>query len=74
MGEPSHYPDFSAMSISERIALAQAILDSIAAETEPPELTEDQKREFDRRIADLDANPDNVLSWEEIKAKVRGRP
>ena len=37
------------------------------------ELTTEQKRELDRRIADLDAQPDNVLTWEEIKARVRGR-
>ena len=61
------------MTIDERIALVQAIWDSIAAETDPVHLTEPQKRELDRRIAELDANPQNVLTWEEIKTHVRGR-
>jgi putative addiction module component (TIGR02574 family) len=65
--------DLSAMSIDERIELVQVIWDSIAAETEKLELTAAQKHELDRRIADLDAQPDNVLTWEEIKTRVRGR-
>jgi len=73
MGVAVKAADLSAMSIDERIELVQVIWDSIAAETEKLELTTAQKHELDRRIADLDAQPDNVLTWEEIKARVRGR-
>jgi putative addiction module component (TIGR02574 family) len=73
MPQPIHLADITAMTIDERIALVQAIWDSIAAETDPVHLTEPQKRELDRRIAALDANPQNVRTWEEIKAHVRGR-
>jgi putative addiction module component (TIGR02574 family) len=65
--------DFSSLSIEERIDLVQAIWDSIAAEADQLPLTEPQKRELDRRIAELDANPENVLTWEQIKAHVRGQ-
>ena len=51
----------------------QAILDSIAAEQAFPEFTEAQKQELDRRIADYDANPDNVLTREEVKASIKRR-
>ncbi len=53
-----------ALSVEERLRLVEAILDSI-------ELSEEQKQLFDRRIADLEANPDNVLTWEQIKSHVR---
>jgi putative addiction module component (TIGR02574 family) len=33
-------------------------------------LTESQKRELDRRLADLDENPNDVLTWDEIKARI----
>ena len=56
-----------------RIALVDEIWRSIAATPNQVPLTEDQKRELDRRIADLNANPNNVRTWEEIKALVRGR-
>jgi putative addiction module component (TIGR02574 family) len=59
------------LSIEERLSLVQEIWDSIAISSEQPALTDDQKRFLDRRLADLDAKPDNVLTWEEIKARVR---
>lgn len=70
--------DFSAtlaeiktLSIDERIRLVQAIWDSIGAESEQLELTEVQRQELARRLADHAANPSNVISW--IDCEVRGR-
>lgn len=62
-----------ALSIQDRIRLVQAILDSIAAEQDYLDLTDSQKQELDRRIDDYEANPDNVLTWEEVKASVKAR-
>jgi putative addiction module component (TIGR02574 family) len=61
------------LSIEERIELVQAIWDSIPAEQAPVDLSEAQKHELDRRIAKLNANPGNILTWEQIKMQVRGR-
>jgi putative addiction module component (TIGR02574 family) len=63
----------ASMSVEDRIRLVQAIWDSIAADQVHPDLTEAQKQELDRRMAELDANPNNVLTWEEIKARIRGQ-
>ncbi|HKI30849.1 MAG TPA: addiction module protein [Gemmataceae bacterium] len=73
MVQPYDFAAITTLSIDERIALVQAIWDSIAAETDQLPLTEPQKRLLDRRIAELDANPESVLTWEEIKARVRGQ-
>ena len=62
-----------ALDVQDRIRLVQAILESIAAEQVYPDLTESQKQELDRRIDDYEANPDNVLTWEEVKASVKAR-
>jgi putative addiction module component (TIGR02574 family) len=63
----------STLSVNERIRLVQAIWDTIAEEeTTYPDLTEAQKKDLDRRIAELDAKPEMALTWEEIKARVRG--
>ncbi|MHC5832590.1 MAG: addiction module protein, partial [Nostoc sp.] len=32
-----------------------------------------QKQELDRRTADYDSNSDNVLTWKEIKASIKGQ-
>jgi putative addiction module component (TIGR02574 family) len=63
--------EIAALSIEERIHLVQAIWDSIAAEQAYPDLTEPQKQELDYRIDDYETNPDNVLTWEEIKASIK---
>lgn len=63
--------EISALSIEDRIRLVQAIWDGIAAEQAYPDLTEPQKRELDDRIDDYEMNPDNILTWEEIKASIK---
>jgi len=54
-------------------ALEQEIWDSIAATPQEVPLTEAQKQVWDRRIAELKANPDIGLPWEEIKARIQRR-
>ena len=61
------------LSIEDRIALVTAIWDSIAAEPHPPLLTEAQRMELDRRLADHAARPDDVVPWEQVKAEALGR-
>ena len=60
----------TSLCVEDRIRLVQAIWDSIAAEQAYPDLTAVQKQELDRRISDSEANPDDVMTWEEIKASV----
>lgn len=62
-----------ALSVQDRIRLVQAILESIAAEQVHPELTELQNQELDRRIDDSKANPENGLTWEEVKGSIKAR-
>jgi putative addiction module component (TIGR02574 family) len=60
------------LSVADRLALVQEIWESIADTPEQVPLTEAQKQALDRRLADLEADPNNVLTWDEIKARVRG--
>lgn len=61
------------LSVNDRLALVYEIWDSIAAESESFPLTEEQKQILERRVSDLNANPNNVLTWEEIKQSILGR-
>jgi putative addiction module component (TIGR02574 family) len=63
--------EIASLSVEERLFLVQAIWDSIAAEQAYPELTEARKRELDTRIENSDMNPDNTLTWEEVKASIK---
>ena len=57
----------------QRIALVLDIWDTIAAESGKPLLTDAQRRELERRIAEDDANPDDVVPWEQVKAQTLSR-
>jgi putative addiction module component (TIGR02574 family) len=61
------------MTIAERIALAQEILDSVVAEQPRPALSEAKRRELDRRLADHAANPADAVPWEEVESAARAR-
>jgi putative addiction module component (TIGR02574 family) len=58
------------LDINEQIDLVEAIWDGIASRGEAPPLTDAQKAELDRRLADHLANPDDVIPWNEVEAAV----
>lgn len=59
------------LSPEDRSQLIDRLVDTLAGPVEPPPLSEAMKRELDRRIADMDANPDDELSLEDVEAEVR---
>ncbi|MEO6808060.1 MAG: addiction module protein [Isosphaeraceae bacterium] len=61
------------MTVGERIALAQEILDSVAAEQPREPLSEAKRQELARRLADEAANPEDGVSWEEVEAAALAR-
>jgi putative addiction module component (TIGR02574 family) len=61
------------LSIEEKLELANAIHESVAKEIENSPLTDAQKAELDRRISDMDANPDGDIPWETIRDEARAR-
>jgi len=56
-----------------RLELVQEIWDSIAADGSTLPLSEAQRRELERRAGEDDANPDDVVPWEEVKATALAR-
>ncbi len=63
--------EINTLKVEDRILLVQAIWDSIAAEQAYPELIDEQKQELDNRIADSDANSDNVMTWLLVRDSIR---
>jgi len=72
---PSHYKSLGIerLGIEERLTLVEELWDSIAADSSAVPLTEAQRTELDRRIAEHEANPDDVVPWEEIKTSITER-
>ncbi|HEX9405829.1 MAG TPA: addiction module protein [Thermoanaerobaculia bacterium] len=59
--------DLLDLPADERLEIAQAIWDSIAARPESVPLTEAQREELDRRLLEYEDNPDAGETWESVK-------
>ena len=65
--------DFSKLSIAERIQLAEDLWESIPEKGADVPLTDAQKAELDRRLDDLQRNPDAGEPWEVVRARLYER-
>ena len=61
-------------SLEQRIALALEIWESLENDRPPGRLTAEQRAEMARRDAELDANPEIALTWQQIRAGVEAKP
>ncbi len=61
------------LPIDEQVALVREIWDHIIASGARPSLSEAQLQELRRRVAEDDADPDNLIPWEEVKAQALKR-
>ena len=59
--------------VADRLRLMEGIWDSLADQGYAPELTDEIKAELDRRVEEMDRNPDAAIPWETAKARVLGR-
>ena len=55
------------LPIEQRVMLVQEIWDSIAREVGLLPLTPDERLELQSRLAEDDASPEDIVSWDEIK-------
>lgn len=60
-----------ALPVEDRMRLVEAIWDSISAVPEALPLTEWQKQELDRRLAEMESDPEAGGSLEEVFARIR---
>jgi putative addiction module component (TIGR02574 family) len=65
--------DILQLSVAERLDLMEKIWDSITAISEALPLTEAQCAELDRRMQAHSKNPEDVETWNEVKARIRQR-
>jgi putative addiction module component (TIGR02574 family) len=61
------------MSPEEKVSLALEIWESLGDDRPAGRLSDDQRAELARRDAELEANPEIGLTWEQIRASVEGR-
>jgi len=61
------------LSVEERLALVEDLWDSIAGESAATSLDDAQRAELDRRLADHEASPNDVVAWEDVKVSITTR-
>lgn len=61
------------LPVNERLALVEDLWDSIAADSVTMPITEAQRVELMKRIEEDDAHPENVTSWNQVKASTLSR-
>lgn len=75
MGNPAF--DYRSLSVADRLKLVGDIWDSIAEEANAaPEvlpLTDEQKAELDRRLAEYDADPSTGVPMDEALDRIRAQ-
>lgn len=59
------------LDVDERLALIEEIWASICADKAKFPLTDAQRAELDRRVADDDSFPDDVIPWDDVKKSAR---
>jgi len=60
-----------ALPVQERVRLVEAIWDSISAVPEALPLTQWQREELDRRLAEFEADPEAGSTLEDVFARIR---
>ena len=56
---------------ADRLEVIEQLWESLAAVPEALELSDEKRKELDRRIKEMDANPDAGMPWEDVKAELR---
>lgn len=66
--------DILELPVAERLKLVEAIWDSIADAPEAMDLTDAQRVELDRRLAEYERNPSAGSPWSEVRERILRRP
>ena len=62
--------DALALPPGDRIELIDSLWESLRSDPTAFPVSDRQRRDLDRRSAEMDANPDLGSTWEEMKARV----
>jgi putative addiction module component (TIGR02574 family) len=70
--ETNRFSDLMRLSVAERIQLAEDLWDSVAAEPDAllPALTDAQRMEIERRLAEHEQDPSSARTWDEVRARL----
>jgi len=62
------------LSAAERLELVEELWDSIADEDDALALSDEQRVDLERRLAEGDADPTGGTPWADVRERIRHRP
>ena len=62
------------LSVDDRLLLLEEIWESVSADSDRIPVTDAQKQDLQRRLDAHKENPKAGKPWEEVKARLRGKP
>lgn len=66
-------PGFETLSVDEQIDYVQALWDRIAAKPKAVPVPHWHQEVLDQRLADLECDPDEGMSWEAFRAELESK-
>ncbi|WPL19135.1 putative addiction module component [Thiorhodovibrio winogradskyi] len=57
------------LNVEDQLELVEALWNEISSRNAAPPPTDAQIAELDRRLAEHDANPDDIVPWQQVKAE-----
>ncbi len=64
--------DLRSLSVEDRMRVVQAVWDTLPEQAASPTSAE-QAAELNRRLDAYEADPDDLLTWDEVLEQLRGR-
>ena len=74
MTHPETLAEIKSWSVSDRLELFHEMWDSIATDTEVLPMSPEVRQLLEERLAEDDANPEDVITWDEIKSSLKAQP
>lgn len=57
------------LSEKDRLELIEQLWDSLGPSPDHLNLSDELRNELDRRISEMDSNPDSLIPWDKVKAE-----
>jgi putative addiction module component (TIGR02574 family) len=63
-------PELEKLSTADKFGLAVELWDELSSNPDAIPITEEQLNELDRRFEEYRQDPDKVVTWEQVKARI----
>ena len=74
MTHPETLAEIKTWSVDDRLELFHEMWDNIATDAGVLPMSSEVRQLLEERLAEDEANPDDVITWDEIKSSLKAQP